>query len=215
MNDEMFDDLRESIKEAGEMNDESKKNDKKLSLFEKYMNAVPRGRIQHGDSWTWAAAFKEMLGIIGYEYAHGRRGVTALDNVRRAICDELGLTDNAVAKPDARCPLVFRSDACGVKSSEHYDSCGKTFDDCKKLDNAHNFGAVGYDVIPDAPTTLDDVYAKYVIRCGRYGGYIGETKEATFALRSCGARFTEKQALKFITSNPFELGCDFVVEDAV
>ena len=105
---------------------------------------------------------------------------------------------------------------CGVKSSEHYDSCGTTFDDCKNMfDNVHNFD--GWPSFPDAKSIskFDDVYAKYVIRCGRHGGYIGETKEATFALRSCGARFTEKQALKFITSNPFELDCDFVIEDAV
>ncbi len=221
MNDEMFDDLYKSIKGAGEMNDESKKNDKKLSLFEKYMNAVPRSRIQHGGSRTWAAAFKEMLRIIDHwQETFGRNnGIHTLRNVRRAICDELGLAGNEkseaaepieskaendstsdfmkhllkvskfvetwpdweqkilgvagrspydespsdVAKatkskatksktvePDTSCPKVFRSGACGSKSSEHYDSCGKTLDDCKKLGNAHNFGGVGYDKTHDA-----------------------------------------------------------------
>ncbi len=101
----------------------------------------------------WVGGFEETLKLIDYEYAHGRRGVTALDNVRRAILDELGLTDNVVAKPNTLCPLVFRSDTCGVKSSEYYDSCGKTFDECKKLGNAKNFGGIGHDKIPGAKET--------------------------------------------------------------
>ncbi len=92
MFDEMFDDLYKSIKEADEMNDERKKNDKKLSLFEKLLNEEAGTPFEIREMWV--AAFEEMLGIIGHEYAHGRRGVTALDNVRRAILDELGLASD-------------------------------------------------------------------------------------------------------------------------
>lgn len=89
--------------------------------------------------------------------------------------------------------------------------------------NAHNLiaiirdelGMTNDDNVKDE-IEFDDIYAKYVIRCNKYGHYIGETKGTTFALRSDGARFTQKAAMKFITDNPFGMdSCDFIIEDAV
>lgn len=43
----------------------------------------------------WRTAFEETLKIIDEQYSIGRRGVHALENVRRAICDEIGVTKKA------------------------------------------------------------------------------------------------------------------------
>ena len=41
-----------------------------------------------------------------------------------------------------------------------------------------------------------------------------ETNEARCALRSSAARFTKAEAIKFITTNPWDLHCEFRIEDA-
>ncbi len=238
------------------MNDESKK----LKLFEKEYALVEHTYASHQKEIVlsgWLGGMEEALAMICHEYARGRRGVTALSNVRRAILGELGLTgdvpkhkckdcchvmtnkhgehtgctinmmpvDRSIAigkpasdilficntfkqksepeaekfvpcfspcgngtgpcnecqwrgricdeetknnreswnrkhnhepkavEPDSLCPLVFGSDACGYDMCGYedcYSSCDKTFDDCRRLGNAKNFGGIGYDGVPDA-----------------------------------------------------------------
>ena len=62
---------------------------------------------------------------------------------------------------------------------------------------------------------FEDVYAKYVIRCGPIQQYVGPTSEVCLTIRSWAARFTKEQAMKFIANPAFDLKGPFVIEDAV
>ena len=110
MNDEMFDDLYKSIGEASEMNDESKK----LGRYRKLLNEEAGTPFEIREMWV--AAFEEMLQIVDENLTlEGYDRDNALDYVRRAICDELGLTsgesktaDSEVVEPDTLCPKSFQ-----------------------------------------------------------------------------------------------------------
>lgn len=157
------------------MNDESKK----LELFEKEFTLVEHTYAPGSKDVAragWIGGFYEILGIIDHEYARGRRGVTAMENVRLAICDELGMTDDAQKAAEPRkcehirqVPGMIIGDtpedcdrkAAVVVRESFRDYCDCLYDfNCKSLRG--RYGCVGF----DEKQSLLDRLGNLLNKCG-------------------------------------------------
>lgn len=210
------------------MNDESKKLklfEKEYAIVEHTYSTCDKEIVRAG----WIGGFEEMLRIVDENSKPDQCSwEMLLENVRRAILDELGKANDTVHKSFSdyttrrAWEVVMPTKQGGENYCDcrHDDSCSdKMRDRCASTPNLEREERLKKHDSKDLIMTkkeFNDIYAKYVIRCGRYGNYIGETSDTTFAMRNAGARFTQEQAMKFINDNPFNMkDIEFVIEDAV
>lgn len=131
----------------------------------------------------YIAAFKEILKIIDEQYKQGLRGVSALENVRRAIQDELGTTNDESRETDA--VRIDDSSFADDMKCEH-EWCWTLLSDLPGKQSCHEMHLVQVPKTDNESKneskqdesklkSFNDIYACYVVRAGHYGFYIGKT----------------------------------------